>query len=464
MRLLERIGWGVAVLVLLTCRAQADDAHCDDSIITIQNQRDATAIENCTTISGQLVLDSSISGSIVLSGVERINGPLTSQGTKQLVSFSAHDLRTVGGELQFANATILTTLNFQNLRSVEKLTLSNLPSLQKLDLAAPLQSASSVALSNTNLSTVTKGLGVRTVDVLNVTNNPNLANLSMPLFNVTESMLIAGNNNNMMNLSLPNLEWAFAMNVTNCSVVNMPSLSTVNETLSWVHNPIPLLSFPNLTAVAGVLDIEGSYWLNSLSMPKLTIIEEDFIIKDNPNLHNISGLQSLNSTSSINFEGNFSSVELPSLATVYEYLIIESTSSDLNCTFFQRFKDQSLTNWTCTGDVSNSTIGMGSGDSSDSGSHSSGLSSGAKAGIAVGVVVFVAILAVGIFFFVRRKTRYSPVAHEKGDDKEHTEVHGGHRSYEQSVALELDGQDKADQKPKKPVELTGSTMAHELEA
>lgn len=108
----------------------------------IATQADADALRDCTTVSGEVVISTSATGSITLSGVGQITGSLqaetctttTRSSCDGLTSFSSPDLKVVDGGVIFGNLTALTEVNLPNLYRVNNIDLRALRQLQRLAL------------------------------------------------------------------------------------------------------------------------------------------------------------------------------------------------------------------------------------------------------------------------------------------------------------------------------------------
>lgn len=86
--------------------------------IKISSQSDADALSSCDSISGTLVITPSARGTIRISDVEEIKGPLTIKDADELRAVRAEDLETVTGPLTVENNKHLTSLELDELGSV----------------------------------------------------------------------------------------------------------------------------------------------------------------------------------------------------------------------------------------------------------------------------------------------------------------------------------------------------------
>ncbi|RHZ45644.1 putative GPI-anchored cell wall protein Pst1 [Aspergillus thermomutatus] len=111
-------------LLLALQRVAADDdsdsdsnARCNTNA-NITSQADADSIGSCQTVRGSVTIKNSTSGTINLHGVQEIQGPLTADGTSNLNSLIASDLKTITGTLTVASNDALNQISMSNLQTV----------------------------------------------------------------------------------------------------------------------------------------------------------------------------------------------------------------------------------------------------------------------------------------------------------------------------------------------------------
>ena len=280
-------------------------AQCDGPTTNIQNSGDATALNVCKTITGDVVISPNAAGSIALNGVQQITGDLTCQNAGQLTSLSSDQLTSIGGTFGLSNLTILSTLQMNSLKSVKNIEWVSLPALQGLNFNQGVTQAQSVVISNTQLNTLT-GVELDTIGSMDINNNPYLNTVNVNnLANVTQSLSFAANSKTL-EISFPNLESAANLTFRNASAVTMPSLAKVNGSLGFFSNTFQSFAAPNLTSTGGSLAFVDSPGLTNLSFPQLTQVGGAFLVANNTNLTSIDGFANLGViVGALDFAGSF---------------------------------------------------------------------------------------------------------------------------------------------------------------
>jgi len=104
-------------------------AQCGFKKREITSQADLDAIAACPELNGDVILSSSLTGDITISGVEFINGDLTYDDAPSLTSVTFQDLKAIEYDLRFNNCASLVSLDFGVLKNVEEIVLQDLPAL-----------------------------------------------------------------------------------------------------------------------------------------------------------------------------------------------------------------------------------------------------------------------------------------------------------------------------------------------
>jgi len=193
-------------------------------------------------------------------------------------------LTSITGNI-FANNTSITNLNLTNLQTLTNgISLINLPMLNSL-IIPNLQTASFIFISNTGLPLLSAN-NLTTLMSLSIINNTNLANITFPLLVTTSSITIRGN-----------------PLITN---LNLTSLQTVNGSInigdfSYLNN----LNLP-LTSVNGNFYIMNTT-ISSVILQLLTYVSGGFVFSSNTSL-NTFVMCNLQSVSNVTLMGNFSNI------------------------------------------------------------------------------------------------------------------------------------------------------------
>ncbi|KAG9229472.1 hypothetical protein BJ875DRAFT_507918 [Amylocarpus encephaloides] len=205
--------------------ALATSTVCSQATAVVNSAADASALANCATIAGSIVIGPSATGIISIDGPEQIGGDLTCSDAGGLVSLGSTTIASIGGSFALSNLTLLSTLNMASLKSVQIINWSALPALSQLSFTAVVSKATSVTITNTFLSTL-NGINLETVSVLDINNNNHLKTFSTRVANVTS-----------------------LLSISNASSIEIPSLAVVNGSMGLYGNYITSLSALNLTTV-----------------------------------------------------------------------------------------------------------------------------------------------------------------------------------------------------------------------
>ncbi|KAE9362833.1 hypothetical protein N431DRAFT_391377, partial [Stipitochalara longipes BDJ] len=433
--------WLFLFAALLCLTAVHAASICDQATATISSQADASLYTACATLSGSVIIDSTAAGKIALDGPNLIDGDLIVSGADELTSLTSATIGQIKGNFTLDTLVALSTLQFTSLTAVAIIAWSTLPNLQEIAFPTGPIVSQSITITNTGI-TVLENFVEGSIATLDINNNPLLGNANFTVDNIMSSLILDANNN-LAVYSFPNLIWAANFTASNCSQLNVPSLTVVNGSMGLSGNSFASFSAPALTAVGNVASGEGSvdfdsnFAMASLSMPQLETVGGALTITNNVKLATISLPAVAQVGDSIQFIGSFSAPSLPVLENVRGNFDVESTNT-LNCgalwdkigTIVQGiFSCQEPENdgsaglssptSTSTSSASTSTSSYSSSTSSNSGtrpSHSStpnkspsahsGLSTGAKIGIGV-TLPLVAIIVVLMAFAWKRGYKLS---------------------------------------------------------
>lgn len=362
----------VAAVAVSGVYAASSASVCSQATATINSAADATALADCSTISGAVLIGTAASGTIDISGPQQITGDLIVENAGALTTLSSSSIGTIGGQFLLNNLTILSTLQFTDLVSVGSISWTALPALPQLTFTAVVKKAASVLITNTFLSTL-DGINLDTVATLDINNNNRLKTFSTQVANITQLLNVASNGMDL-DVSFPNLIWAANMTLRNVSSVSLPSLATVNGSLGFYGNYLDSISAPNLTAVtSGSLAMVANSDLANISMPLLKTVGGGVQIANNSALDGISFPLLATVGGAIDFSGNFTTPDLPALTDVKGGFNMQSTTT-IDCSGFQKEKNSGVIQGTyvckTTADATSSTSGSSTGSSSSSSSSS----------------------------------------------------------------------------------------------
>lgn len=369
------------VAVLGLASAQTSSSLCSQATATIASQADATALAaSCTTLSGALAIASSAAGAIDISGIEKISGSFSCTGATNLTGITGNQLTSIGGDFILNGLTIMSTLSFPVLTTVKTIQWQTLNQLQELSFTTGISSASSLIISDTQLTSL-DGINLMTVTNMNINNNFYLRSYSTQLRNITGLLQMSANGPNLT-VEFPNLSTVNNMTIANVTSLTIPSLAKVSGNMGFYSNYFESIMAPNLTTV-GDLTFQANPYLTNISMPNLaTITAGALFIANNTDLTTIDGFGSLKSTGAISISGNFTSVSLPSLSDDKGALYLVS-SGNFDCSPFTSLSTQIVKGKiTCDSGSTNVQSGGSSGTSGSS-SSSTSTSKAAAAGIKV---------------------------------------------------------------------------------
>lgn len=316
-------------------------AQCSNrETFTVTKTADVSQIASCTTYSGSVAIptdiedaaDSNGHNSLSIEGVQKIVGNLTINDAVNLASVTLKDLKSITG-LQLGGLTVLSELSMPQVQTVSRLNLTALPALQQFSFGnSGVSEAQSILITNTGLTSL-KGLDkLDQVDNFNVNNNNALQNVSLAVSTIKNAIRIEANNGDQSGtaVSFPMLESAMNMTFRNCSSVELPSLANVSQYLGFYGNTFESFAAPNLTTTGGLVFVDNTA-LSNISIPDITSVNNSFQIANNTMLKKIDGIQKVSVvTGSIDFNGNFSELNLPNLKQVRGAFNLQ-TSAEFDC-------------------------------------------------------------------------------------------------------------------------------------
>jgi hypothetical protein len=271
--------------------------------VTVKSQSDADAVASCSTLSGDVNIDSSFSGDLTINSVQKITGSITASNATQLTGIIAPSLQSIGNSFSLKECTRLTQLTFAELTSVGEINWEALPALQSLAFDTGVNNAGDVLITNTGLQNL-NGISLKTVGKFQITDNTNMKQININnLQNATDLVNFAGNWNKL-EIELPNLGTAYNMTFRNISSVSMPSLEKLKGQLGFWGTEFQTFSAPNLTTTADLTFIDNAQ-LTNISIPALQKVNGGFVVSRNDKLSDISLPKLTTVTGAIDFSGTF---------------------------------------------------------------------------------------------------------------------------------------------------------------
>ncbi|KAF8856868.1 hypothetical protein BDZ45DRAFT_745052 [Acephala macrosclerotiorum] len=430
--------------------------------IIIYAQADATAISNCTTFNGTIVVYSTFPGDFVLPKLQVVNGlyavpeaalPLTEKLVpSNLTGLILPQLSTiVSDSISFGYMADVTTVWLPQLSSVNRLIqIASLPALTNLS-DFELES-SSVFVTGTNITSLalssnspngSNGTSI-SFGSIQITDNPNLVNLSLALpvmmgdFNVSaqnissDIMSIGGSfelfgcsrfdsrdhicfsqnctpEQNSGLLPLSAVTGGIHIHDTQLTAIQIPQSSRATS-LDISNNPLLV----NLTSTdCSYAECSVAIGDTSIKYNNLTSVSGVIRIQNNPLLANLLLPDLLTIGDNFTIKNNPSlkqldgfSVDFPQLEKAFNGFTLITSKNSLNCSELDNYYSSTLIRGTykCTGLHDTSATSSSNSTNTTSPStqpKSSKLPTGAKAGIGVGIAV-IALLALGIYLFLKK--------------------------------------------------------------
>ncbi|KAK5127362.1 hypothetical protein LTR85_006701 [Meristemomyces frigidus] len=366
---------------------------------TLQSAADASALAACSTFTGSIAIATGTTDSIALDGIQRISGSLTADNVTQMTQLSGDSLAIIDDSFTLNSLTILSTLNFPRLESVATIDWTALPALQGLSFTTGVQTAGSVSIINTQLATL-DGIDLTTVDSMTISNNDYLNDIDMQIGNISTSLIIEANGRNVT-ASFPNLEWAYNITLRNVTEVYIPSLASLNGSMGFYANFFTSIAAPNLTTVGGSLSFVSNEDMTNMSFPELKTVNGGLQVANNTALKTIDfpSLQTVGGA--LDFNGNFTTVELPDLEDVKGAFNLQSSGDiDSACSHFEPLSGSNNVikgTYTCAGGESTvggtGTLSPGTNSGGSSSSSSSTASSAANAVLFSGATGLMGVVA-----------------------------------------------------------------------
>lgn len=334
--------------------AGAAYAQCSASgTRTIQNSGDATAFANCRTFAGSIAIATSAPGPIAIDGIQTLDGNLIVTNNTNLRSISGNQLREITGTFEANDVQNLNSVSFPNLEKVDELLFNALPNLQSLGFTAQVSEATNVRIENTELQSL-QGINIETADSIVIVNNRYINDVRMQLGNISTELTLEGNNADVK-VAFPNLIWATALTFRDCATVDLPSLETLNSSLTLVGNAFTNFSAPNLTFVGGALAINENPNLAEVSFPLLEEVVDNLELANNTKLNKIESFPELVTIQgALDMNGNITDVSIPKLNEVSGAFNLQSKSNvESACQPFADLKDKDKIKgeFVCSGDL-----------------------------------------------------------------------------------------------------------------
>ena len=281
-------------------------------------------MSNCSTITGNIVIQSSDLTQITLNGIEIIEGNLATSSCDGLQTIAAPVLSQITNNFTLSSLPILTSLEFPLLDNINGgIYWDALPDLTDVSFGNLTSSPYGLPGTNVDGDISISNTALSSLAFLNFTHysnpaliwikgNQQLNNINLTGLSWGSNSLTIVNNGPSAQIFLPNLRSAGAIIIGNASFIDLPSLSETSTSLEIYNNYFDVFTAPNLTVIGGNFIVRNNYLLEDLNLPLLTTIgdgpgEYDFVVANNTALNTITHLNQLWYTQgNVTLSGNLS--------------------------------------------------------------------------------------------------------------------------------------------------------------
>ncbi|KAI9030676.1 hypothetical protein CLU79DRAFT_802335 [Phycomyces nitens] len=309
----------IFLMVLLSTLVLAGDPDCGKNI-QIKSQADLDQIASCKTYKGTINISNSTTTSLVVHGIETIEGNLAFIGNPELLHIYLPDTRTVHGRLMLDSNKKLNDIIMPKLSRVGTFEVLVHPSLKEISFPTGLTQINTLSVTDTTATSI-KGVHATKIAHLTVAGNAYLNSVDLGnLTRVTYALSILANAPTL-DLNLNSMDTIQQGDFRDLAGVSLDHLSHANGDLSFVSNTFSKLSLPQLQQVEGGLSITNNSQLSVMSMPSLTQLGGALLVAKNPKVNNLDSfpkLEKVNGT--VDILGSFDSVQFSDLNDVSRLL------------------------------------------------------------------------------------------------------------------------------------------------
>jgi hypothetical protein len=281
------------------------DTCASPSGFIIESQAAADALNNCSTITGNVNIQGNDLTQITLNGIEIINGNLATSTCDGLQTITAPVLSQISNNFTLSNLPLLASLSFPLLDNVNGgIYWDTLPELTDVwfgNLTAPSHGLpgtnidGDISISDTGLSSLVflNFTHYSNPAMISIKGNQQLNNVNLTGLSWGSNSLTIVNNGPSAQIFLPDLRSVGAITIGNAGHINIPSLSEISASIEISNNTIDVVLAPNLTDIGGSLIVRNNDLLDDLSIPLLTSVKGDITVSNNTALHMINDLNQL---------------------------------------------------------------------------------------------------------------------------------------------------------------------------
>ncbi|KAJ3179079.1 hypothetical protein HK101_010074 [Irineochytrium annulatum] len=319
------------------------DSQCPRAVVTLTSTDDANALNGCRILYGINVGNNFRGDAIDLPSLTNLKGAITVNNASSLRTLSMPNLQTVSGAVSLNNNQILQNLDIVKLGSVAGIELISLPNVRSLTFDGLTSSPSFFRVSNTAVQSI-NGANFPTTGILELTSNYQLPTARLPvLTQITQGGLLVALNREGMSLDAPQLTTIRGSVITTLTgKLSLPKLErVVAGNFDASETNLTALTLPSLTSLDGTLSLRSNPTLANVSMPSLEEVGGDITFLHDPAVRDLSEsfprLRTVEGTVTLRLPGSLSRVSMPNAEYVRGGMDVRGADGSMDC--------QSLTGW-----------------------------------------------------------------------------------------------------------------------
>lgn len=229
---------------------------------------------------------------IEFNGVEVLEGDFVAANNSALTTL-AFDIVKVTGTVLWQNLPVLTNLTLPNWVYTGTMILDTIPQPVVADFTPGAQQINELYIRNTTLAFFV-GLTLENaqMDVWEIVGNPYLQNLYFGVGNITRQAT-SKDNGAGLRVEMPDLTYAYGLEISDASEVDMPKLGCVSTNLHLDGNGFHNVSCADLSFVGGDLSMSDNPTLTQFDLESLVNVQGDLQMINNVQLTRLDGLPAL---------------------------------------------------------------------------------------------------------------------------------------------------------------------------
>lgn len=285
----------------------------------------------CGNISGSITFVNYEDSIIDFSDLESIGGSLIIENAASVVMIQGNKLRRIGGAFIIKNMTSLVAIELPYLKHVNAIEWKVVPILTTARMDDDVEDVNSIIISDSSLAAINGFQKVKKLEIFDINNNRYLEIIKANVESVTRQIRVHANAKEL-ELELPQLMTAQNITIRDTSMIELPKLEKVENSLEFIENHFSKLALPNLKTIGGTLGIMQNNMLSNADFGNVTDIQGGLVVANNTRLEKIDFLQKLRQIGgAIYFEGKFQDTDFPVLKMVKGSALIKSNSVLLDC-------------------------------------------------------------------------------------------------------------------------------------